>query len=432
MSVSPPAWHPDPTGRFEQRYWDGNIWTDHVWRDGQQLVDPVQPVPTPTRVVEMPRAATVRTHPPGTASLAATPARRQVPPVDQNHDPRFPEAWPPKKRAKKAAQAQPLLFPGEVVIFQCQGGTWKPATSDLVVTDLRIFSFAGTVLGLNVDLRAVSSVDGSGSHGRLTIEDIHGRAFKIGSIPPKELQPLTNAINRARGTVPSKEAIDAFDESVRLEAEALRLNKLTAAERWASGTVLGVVSKKSTESILRLCQPDEAPWLVLAPGAGQGVLAAFEDRLAIIKTGALTSFMAGSLGGERSTTFYFTDINAIEYNSGFASGVLEVLTASYQGSANKDYWRGTNQSRNADSNDPYTLSNTLPMAKLMYNEWAPHIQQLRAKIAEAKHHRITVVTPAPTGGTDLVGQLEKLASLHASGALTDEEYSAAKARLVAG
>ena len=39
--VSPPAWHPDPTGRFDLRYWDGRLWTEHVTRGGQQATDPV-------------------------------------------------------------------------------------------------------------------------------------------------------------------------------------------------------------------------------------------------------------------------------------------------------------------------------------------------------------------------------------------------------
>ena len=39
--VSPPAWHPDPTGRFDLRYWDGALWTEHVTRGGEQATDPV-------------------------------------------------------------------------------------------------------------------------------------------------------------------------------------------------------------------------------------------------------------------------------------------------------------------------------------------------------------------------------------------------------
>lgn len=37
--VSPPAWHPDPSGRFHYRWWDGNEWTSQVSTDGHHLID---------------------------------------------------------------------------------------------------------------------------------------------------------------------------------------------------------------------------------------------------------------------------------------------------------------------------------------------------------------------------------------------------------
>lgn len=36
---SPPAWHPDPSGRFHYRWWDGHQWTSQVSIDGQLVVD---------------------------------------------------------------------------------------------------------------------------------------------------------------------------------------------------------------------------------------------------------------------------------------------------------------------------------------------------------------------------------------------------------
>ena len=36
---SPPAWHPDPSGRFEYRWWDGHQWTSQVATDGHHLID---------------------------------------------------------------------------------------------------------------------------------------------------------------------------------------------------------------------------------------------------------------------------------------------------------------------------------------------------------------------------------------------------------
>ena len=39
--ANPAGWHSDPTGRFEQRYWDGQGWTAHVVRGGVQASDPI-------------------------------------------------------------------------------------------------------------------------------------------------------------------------------------------------------------------------------------------------------------------------------------------------------------------------------------------------------------------------------------------------------
>jgi hypothetical protein len=36
-----PGWFPDPYGRFQQRYHDGQRWTEHVADDGVQQTDPM-------------------------------------------------------------------------------------------------------------------------------------------------------------------------------------------------------------------------------------------------------------------------------------------------------------------------------------------------------------------------------------------------------
>ena len=44
--VTRPDWYPDPTGRFHWRYWTGNEWTEHVSRDQELFVDPLEADPT--------------------------------------------------------------------------------------------------------------------------------------------------------------------------------------------------------------------------------------------------------------------------------------------------------------------------------------------------------------------------------------------------
>lgn len=68
-SDTPAGWHPDPTGRHHQRYWDGNGWTDQVAdASGAIEVDPVAVAassldPAPTTAI------------PTVAAAAAPPAK---------------------------------------------------------------------------------------------------------------------------------------------------------------------------------------------------------------------------------------------------------------------------------------------------------------------------------------------------------------------
>ena len=39
-TATPAGWYPDPSGRYEMRYWDGDKWTAHVSRQGQTYTDP--------------------------------------------------------------------------------------------------------------------------------------------------------------------------------------------------------------------------------------------------------------------------------------------------------------------------------------------------------------------------------------------------------
>jgi hypothetical protein len=242
--------------------------------------------------------------------------------------------------------------------------------------------------------------------------------------------PVIPSLEVSTGREPTKREQRIAEFRARQATQETIKAEMLAMEWPESTLMVGKLSNKAKAAILRQCHDGEYPWLILTSSGGKGTLTAFEDRLAIIKTGALTSLMAGSLGGERSATFYFTDVTGIEYNSGFVTGVLEVLTASYSGTANKDYWRGSNKSRNADSNDPWTLSNCLPLDKLEYESSLRHLNDLKARVARAKAPVINVITQSTTESGGLAEQLEKLAKLHESGVLSADEFAAAKARLL--
>lgn len=46
VTLPPPGWYPDPTSRFEHRFWDGQQWTGYVGARGHQWVDSMPPAPS--------------------------------------------------------------------------------------------------------------------------------------------------------------------------------------------------------------------------------------------------------------------------------------------------------------------------------------------------------------------------------------------------
>jgi len=55
MTTPAAGWYPDPSGQFEQRYWDGSAWSEHVVTQGNQSRAPLGAAPvqvsTPEKVI---------------------------------------------------------------------------------------------------------------------------------------------------------------------------------------------------------------------------------------------------------------------------------------------------------------------------------------------------------------------------------------------
>jgi uncharacterized protein (AIM24 family) len=84
------AWHPDPTGRHELRYWDGNQWTEHVSDGGIQSVSPLTPPEEPGThtggiepAAERPAVDEASAEPVGDAWVGEAHVVREQPPAEQ-------------------------------------------------------------------------------------------------------------------------------------------------------------------------------------------------------------------------------------------------------------------------------------------------------------------------------------------------------------
>lgn len=236
----------------------------------------------------------------------------------------------------------------------------------------------------------------------------------------RETKPTPQWVLRAEADAAARTS--AKDEMTRLQVE-----KFAAETNWTKPLPKWVVNAITSNRI-----EDEPVKIILMGNVGYaGALVAFEDRCLIAKGGAMGSFMAGSLGGGRITTFYYDQITGIEYNSGLLSGVLEILTPSYQGTANKDYWKGlaSGSKRNLDDNDPWKLSNTLPLNKDDYRAAKSLIDSLRKLIASYRRGGVAPIAQAAEK-RDLSDELLKLADLRDKGILSDSEFTAAKIKLL--
>ncbi|MEU4361977.1 SHOCT domain-containing protein [Promicromonospora sp. NPDC023987] len=343
----------------------------------------------------------------------------------------FSVRWKPDKAARRLTVAKAALLPGEEVWYLGGCNNLTPLMNEIAVTPLRVVGLLEREIKYEARYSDMQSMTFNENKGTLDVVRDNGHSMTFKQIPTPDVGAIEHYARHGQNTPAPPELLAAQNAAdAALVAAAGRMEAARNID-WPHTIVRGQPSRKASEAILRQCHQDEHPWLILTSGSA-GTLVALEDRLAIIKTGGVTGFMAGALGGERSVTFHYVDITGIEYNSGFVTGVLEVLTPSYQGTANKDYWRGSNQSRNADSNDPWTLSNTLPLSKVEFNSYLTEINDLRSRIGRAKQVNVQVVAPqaAAPASAGLTEQLTRLAQLHSAGALTDEEFTAAKAHLL--
>lgn len=84
-------WFPDPTGRYERRYWNGAEWTEHVFSAGSQSTD------------RMPTAAPAATEP----AVSDAPASRRSARESTANQGTVPATTPPVQRASVKADTKP-------------------------------------------------------------------------------------------------------------------------------------------------------------------------------------------------------------------------------------------------------------------------------------------------------------------------------------
>jgi hypothetical protein len=174
----------------------------------------------------------------------------------------------------------------------------------------------------------------------------------------------------------------------------------------AGGGVDGLTGRLR-KLVLGSLEPGERALFCVSGVPGQA-LVALEGRLLVVKAGAA----AGRAFRGTVTSYRYADIAEISLRLGDANSVIRVSPLEPR---RREWWQWS-----AAFEDTLRAPDALLVPSAAAGEWEGPVQRLRELVAKARE-----------GSTvPLVAELERLAALHASGALSDDEFARAKHALL--
>ena len=170
---------------------------------------------------------------------------------------------------------------------------------------------------------------------------------------------------------------------------------------------------KVKKALVQNLGPDEEIMAIVHGAHGQAIVGT-RSRLFVLKPG----FMAGASFGAEVTSWNYAAIAGIQVHKGLMSGAVVVQGPGQKG-VKTSYW-------SQDKDSPAKAPNAIPVAG-DWDQVHASVARLRELLNAAHSPSTEVAPPSPISVAD---ELSKLAELRASGALTDDEFAAAKHRLL--
>jgi hypothetical protein len=132
------------------------------------------------------------------------------------------------------------------------------------------------------------------------------------------------------------------------------------------------------------------------------VLAALDERILVVRYGVVARNNPIWGGGTEAVSLYYTDMSGLDLRKTLLEGSIRI------------------------DRPGLPLPPQIAVDKSRLDEYRPYINRINEKIHEAKHGS---ASNAPAG-TEFIEELERLADLRNSGALTEEEFRQAKRRML--
>lgn len=185
-------------------------------------------------------------------------------------------------------------------------------------------------------------------------------------------------------------------------------------ERSVNAADFDKLKNKVKHALAENVSRDETVRVIIHGANGQAIIGT-DTRAFVCKPG----FLAGATLGAEVTSWSYQNITGVQVHKGMLTGSV-VIQAPGQSGKKTSYWGQKND-------DPYKAPNAIPVA----GDW----NDAKAGVALLRQLVDAVHTPAPSperASPSTADELRKLAELRSDGILSEEEFQAAKARLLAG
>jgi hypothetical protein len=196
------------------------------------------------------------------------------------------------------------------------------------------------------------------------------------------------------------------------------MTKLTAKtiDGWPLMEPLG---KKESDLLKRNMVPHERVLGQVIGSSGQAVVAT-DHKVLVVKTG----MMAGQTFGGKATSFDYRTIVGVEVRTGFAQGEFEIIAASMH-APQRNRIKDKVNVRESPNGVVFVKGNSHQFDKM-----AAKIREMTAA-AHGAGTAVSAQSASPTSEPSIPEQIRSLSELHAAGILTDDEFTAKKAELLA-
>jgi hypothetical protein len=245
---------------------------------------------------------------------------------------------------------------------------------------------------------------------------------RISNVSEKDKQQFENIFASAVGAVETLQDVPFFTEPLKIANDGSDKSFSQAElEPIDSNVPWEKVHKGLKKAIQEHVSGDTKPLFLIVAGSDEAIVALPKSCL-VLKRGIMTGAI---IGGQRVTSFFYSDITTIEYNGGLMQGRVNILTSSFAGKSDIDTDLGLLSDITSGAR---FQPNSIEMDKTAYKNARKFFDALDELIAKSKSPAGLIVEAK--SNSSIADEIEKLADLHQKGLIDDKEFKELKAKLI--